>query len=254
MAAVCQSSPAARTLTPPLLLLLLLLWGILSPQGKAVSCDALAHSSRNPFYCSTVWAKRLAGPRAILVTPHGEVLLLDCDSSGPSSMGAVLALWDADGDGLSGGDERAKLVELPGLIHGLGYSDGYLYASSDTTVFRWPYHEMNRFAIHHSPQVVVRGMRAELDGAAAARSIVFDAMGRLYISGRAAAAGTSARMRVRRFGLDDLPASGLSFEVGEIFSDGLGGIVSLAFDTEQNLWGVEQQMPTAVSRGNLSGD
>jgi len=64
-----------------------------------------------------VWAKGLAGPRSLAVTPGGEVLVLDRNGQ----QGRILALWDEDNNGISGHLERAVLVEAPGLNHGAVY-------------------------------------------------------------------------------------------------------------------------------------
>ena len=43
------------------------------------------------------------------------------------------------GDGVSGPNERATLATTSGLTHGLAFFGNYLFASTATTVYRWPY-------------------------------------------------------------------------------------------------------------------
>eukprot|EP01047_Picozoa_sp_COSAG01_P051069 COSAG01_NODE_5226_length_4401_cov_5.008601_3_plen_157_part_00 len=53
---------------------------------------------------------------------QGEVLVLDYDVT--EGTGRVWALWDENGNGYSKHDERAKLLEYPGLRFGLGTHSG----------------------------------------------------------------------------------------------------------------------------------
>jgi hypothetical protein len=53
---------------------------------------------------------------------QGEVLVLDYDAA--EGTGRVWALWDENGNGYSKHDERANLLEYPGLRFGLGTHSG----------------------------------------------------------------------------------------------------------------------------------
>jgi hypothetical protein len=85
-----------------------------------------------PGFVAWVWASGLSEPSAILVDETGNTLVVERD------LGHVLALWDADENGVSAPDERAIIAEAPG-INSLVLHAGYLFASSATTVFRWRY-------------------------------------------------------------------------------------------------------------------
>ena len=63
-------------------------------------CDALSAASHSPSFCASVWTTGLAGPRKIVVTPAGTVLVLDTPALGGDD-GRVVAVWDADNDGYS---------------------------------------------------------------------------------------------------------------------------------------------------------
>jgi hypothetical protein len=88
----------------------------------------------------------------------------------------------------------AVIATIPGINHGLVYHDGYVYASSDTTVYR--YHHQSVRLIHFKLrfqytvgsrvtvsdgqiQTVITNLPA---GGHSTRTLVFDALGRLYVS------------------------------------------------------------------------
>ena len=48
-------------------------------------------------------------------------------------------LPDTNGDGVSDAAERIVFATVPGGNHGLAITPTHVYASSPTTVFRWPY-------------------------------------------------------------------------------------------------------------------
>lgn len=94
-------------------------------------------------------------------------------------------LWDADGDGTSSATERAVIAQAMGLNHGIAICNAYLFASSDTTVYRWAYKAGDRTSLG-DPEVVVHNINADGSGGAprghTTRTLVFDAHDRLYIS------------------------------------------------------------------------
>ena len=184
-----------------------------------------------PGFCPRIWADGLDAPRGIAVADNGDVLVVE------RGKGQVTLLWDDDGNGVSDPAERATLAAAPGLNHGLAIHGGYLWASSTTTVYRWPWQAGGRSDLG-APQVVITGIP---DGGHATRPMVFDAEGRMYVdvgSGSNVDA-SSARARIRRFDVATVPAGGLAFDAGELFADGLRNEVGLAFDLTGRLWGVE---------------
>jgi glucose/arabinose dehydrogenase len=228
-----------------------------------------------PGFCARVWAAGVrtprgmavsatAGPRDVLVVARGD---------------GVMALWDDDGDGVCGAAERALLVADATLTHGLALHGGFVFASSDTTVFRWRYPAAGDGASASAwraplgpATVVVANMNA--DGAGGAprghwtRTLAFDDNGRLYVS--VGSMGNvdpdSFRARIRRFGAAGLvatpaPQPPADFLAGEVFADGLRNEVGLAFNTtagaagggKQALFGVENGADK-LARADLGGD
>jgi glucose/arabinose dehydrogenase len=161
----------------------------------------------------------------------------------------VALLHDDNGDGVSGDDERVELASAPGLNHGVSVSGGYLYASSDTTVYRWAY-DGGREPLG-APEAAVTNLPA---GEHATRTVVFDSQGRLYVSvgSQANVDPDSRRARIVRFTPEQL-ASGATFEDGEVFADGLRNEVGLDFDAQGRLWGVENGLDK-LNRTDLGGD
>jgi glucose/arabinose dehydrogenase len=209
---------------------------------------ALAEGAVPEGFCAWTFAERLSTPRGIRHAPNGDVLVLERGSA------RVTVLWDADGNGVSGDGERAVLAQAPGLNHGLAVvpgSPGWLYASSASTVYRWPYTPGDRSDLGE-PQVVVAGIPS---GGHSTRTLVLDEQGRLYVSVGSASNvdEDSSRSRIRRFELCNIPSDGIPFAAGEIFADGLRNEVALAFDSMGVLWGVENGVDN-LNRQDLGGD
>jgi glucose/arabinose dehydrogenase len=210
------------------------------PAGAAV-----AEASVPEGFCAWVWAGGLSSPRGLETVPGGDVLVVE------RGRASVVVLFDDDGDGVAGAAERVTLAAAPGLNHGLAVHDGFLYASSSTTVFRWPYVPGERTA-RGEPEVVVRDIPG---GGHATRTLAFDGAGRLYVSiGSAGNVDADAsRAGIRRLALDAVPAGGLPFADGEWFAIGLRNEVGLAFDAAGRLWGVENGVDN-LARADLGGD
>ncbi|MBI5486907.1 MAG: PQQ-dependent sugar dehydrogenase [Deltaproteobacteria bacterium] len=206
---------------------------------------AVANAAVPEGFCAWTWAEGLSAPRGIAVAPDGDVLVVERGSS------RVTVLFDDDGDGVSGPEERASLASAPDVNHGIAIHDGYLYASSATTVFRWPYSDGDRADLG-SPETVVRDIPA---GGHSTRTLVFDAADRLYVSVGSGSNvdGDFSRARIRRFAVGGLPAGGLAFDSGEAFADGMRNEVGLAFDGAGRLWGVENGIDE-LHRDDLGGD
>jgi glucose/arabinose dehydrogenase len=204
-------------------------------------------------FCAKAFKKDLKKPRGLEVTPQGDILVVERGTSTAN----ILLLHDDDGDQVAEG--KTVLVEQAGLNHGLAYRDGFIYASSSTTVFRWPFTSGTRTPIAAAAETVVHSMNADGQGGAplghTTRTLVFDAPGRLYISiGSAGNVDSdSYRSRIRRFSMLSLPAGGIAFQAGEVFADGLRNEVGLAFDGTGVLWGVENGADN-LNRADLGGD
>lgn len=135
------------------------------------------------------------------------------------------------------------IVEGTGLnlTHGIAFHNGYLYASSSNTVFRWPY-SPGQFSLidENTRQTAITDIPAELPSGHNTRTLVFDDEGRLYISvGSQANVDTdSYRAKIRRFILDEqiLP---IPFNDGETFADGCRNTVGMAFNANGILYAVD---------------
>lgn len=126
-----------------------------------------------------------------------------------------------------------------GLNHGIAFHNGFLYASSPFTVYRWPYKPGQFSSIHPNTRQTVITNIVEIAGLQT-RTLIFDDTGRLYIS---VGSGSnvdpnSYRSRIRRFNLEHqfLP---IPFSNGETFADGLRNNVGLGFRSNNILYGVD---------------
>ena len=93
-----------------------------------------------PNFCASLYTSGLAKPRGLHIdTSTDEILLVDRGKSGQSN---ILSGWSEpkvirlDNDGAT----VVTVAEgVSGINHGIELANGYLYASTPTTVWRWPY-------------------------------------------------------------------------------------------------------------------
>jgi glucose/arabinose dehydrogenase len=210
------------------------------------SVAGVAHSAWQadpPFYAQQY--AQVGGVRGLFVDPAGDLLALS-----PSR--EVFALYEeSNGDGTINVIQELIISSVGlALNHGLSFHDGFLYASSANTVYRWPYTPGNRTQVTVGQEAVINGMPS---GGHNTRTIVFDEQGRLYVSvgSNANVDGNSDRARIRRFSLNGtLP---IAFNTGEVFADGLRNEVGLAWDLNGVLHGVENGAD-ALNRPDIGGD
>jgi glucose/arabinose dehydrogenase len=215
----------------------------------SLAACALANAAVDTGFCAYQLPIDAGRPRTVLAVGKTDLLALDRDAK------SVVFLYDSDNDGLP--DSRRTLVSAPKLNHGLALNNGYIYASSDTTVYRWSYSSED-FSSIGEQEIVVQNINADGQGGApqghTTRTLAFDDVGRFYIS--VGSGGNvdrdSFRSRIRRFELAEgiLP---LDFQTGEVFADGLRNEVGLAFDRHGVLWGVENGADK-LKREDLGGD
>jgi glucose/arabinose dehydrogenase len=224
------------------------------PEVDSATCPtALPNAAMATGFCVSVFRSGIQKPRGLEVSPEGDILVVERGTSPPQ----IVLLHDDDGDKVSEG--KVVLVKQDGLNHGIAFFGGFLYASSSTTVFRWPYTPGSRAAISTAAETVVHSMNADGQGGAPeghkTRTIAFDSEGKLYVSiGSAGNVDSdSYRSRIRRFTLESLPSGGISFAQGEVFADGLRNEVGIAFDERGDLWGVENGADN-LYRKDLGGD
>ncbi|CAG7825236.1 unnamed protein product, partial [Allacma fusca] len=205
----------------------------------AVTC-ASAWRANHPFYAQQY--TRVAGARGLYVDETGDLLAISTQSS------SIRVIYDR----ANGEVANEVLVNGSGLSlnHGISYNNGFLYASSSSTVYRWPYTPGQRTPVTAQAQTVIRGIPT---GGHGTRTMVFDAQGRLYVSVGSGSNidSNSDRARIRRFSsLSNLP---LEFTTGEVFADGLRNEVGLGFNLDGVLYGVENGADQ-LNRADLGGD
>ena len=216
--------------------------------GTSNTCPSgvpqLASASLPAGFCAWTWASEINSARGMLVDGAGDVLVVERGGA------RVLLLADDDGDGIADDGVTLPVAEAPELNHGIAISNGMLYASSATTVYRWAYTAGVRAELG-APEVVITGMP---DGGHSTRTLAFDSSGTLYVSVGSGSNldSDSARARIISFSESQLSA-GSSFDQGEVFADGLRNEVGLRFDDQGRLWGVENGIDN-LNRSDLGGD
>lgn len=160
-------------------------------------------------FCARVFADELGRVRHIAAAPDGRLFAI---LRQPSGGRGLVALRDANGDG------QAETVHRFGDFAGTGVAvhEGWLYASSDTAVYRWRLPD-DRLAPQGEPELVVGGFPQQ--GQHAAKSLAIGA-GALFVN---VGAPSNACMRESRTkgspGMDPCP-----------LLDGYGGIWRFSAD------------------------
>ena len=144
-------------------------------------------------------------PRGLFVDSAGDILVSASNiiALSETSTGEVTQNVIASGAGL-------------GLNHGVTVHGGYLYASSQTKVYAWPYTAGSRSLIRADPVTVVENIPS---GGHSTRTLIFDSESRLYVSvgSNANVDGDSSRARIRRFDFSEgLPQNAYDFSDGEV--------------------------------------
>jgi glucose/arabinose dehydrogenase len=192
----------------------------------------------------------VAGARALVVDSANDILVLSRGNNG------VMCVYETEnGDGTIR-INYVKIVNADGLgvNHGLTFFEGFVYVSSQSHVYRWPYTPGSRTLITTPAEIVIRGMPI---GGHTSRTLIFDPVPKvLYVSvgSDGNVDPNSDRARIRRFNLSSgFPSGGIDFNTGEVFADGLRNEVGLAWDNNGVLWGVENGADQ-LNRPDLGGD
>lgn len=214
-------------------------------------CSPVPNAILEIGFCSYELPITIGKPRSVVSLGVSDSVVLEKDFA------SVVHLYDSDGDTIA--DSKRTLVSASNLNHGLAIHKVYIYASSDTTVYRWSY-TGTEFATIGSEEIVVENMNADGQGGAPqghqTRTLAFDQNDRLYISigSNANVDPDSYRSRIRRFDIyNESVVLPLDFQNGEVFADGLRNEVGLAFDSFGVLWGVENGADK-LFRSDLGGD
>lgn len=212
-------------------------------------------------FCAVELPISFARPRSLRV--HGDsddIFVLERGSR------SIIHLFDSDGDGVP--DSKQTVASANGLNHGLAIHNDYIYASSDSTVFRWPLYNDDIVGnssgydglLLENEEVVVNNINEDGMGGAplghTTRTLEFDDSGMLYISvgSNRNVDVNSYRSRIRRFNISDPEVTfPQDFQTMEVFADGLRNEVGLAFDKHGVLWGVENSADN-LAREDLGGD
>jgi glucose/arabinose dehydrogenase len=180
-----------------------------------------------------VFAEDVGRARHIAVRDNGDVYVA---LRQPAEGGGVAALRDRDGDGTA--DQVAYFGEHAGT--GIAIRDGFLYASSDRAIFRYPLPEGDELLPQSGPETVALGFPEQRSHASKAFTI--DDAGNLYVNVGAPSNACQAEDRTRgspgqepcpllddhagiwRF---DADKTGQSFADGERFATGTRNVVAL---------------------------
>lgn len=214
-------------------------------------CTSLSNAVLETGFCAYQLPIDVGKPRSVVSLGTSDSLVLERNTQ------SVVHLFDMDGDLVA--DTKRILVTANSLNHGLAIHNGFIYASSDTTVYRWPY-SGEGFEMIGSEEIVVNNINADGQGGAPqghqTRTLAFDDDARLYVSvgSNRNVDPDSHRSRIRRFNVyDDAVVFPIDFQTGEVFADGLRNEVGLAFDSFGVLWGVENGADN-LFRNDLGGD
>ena len=222
-----------------------------SPPINCVGAAPLEAYVADPKLCVYVYAENLGAARQLAFASNGDLFV--------SNGGKLTVLWDADGNGQSAANERMQFASASGLNHGVVFArdEAFVYASSESTVYRWAYTPGMRNAGTAAAQVVVSGIPG---GGHSSRPLAIDSQGRLYVSVGSGsnldqdADALSLRSQIRRFQLpSSLPAGGLAYGEGEILATGMRNESGIFIDTHDRLWGVENGRDD-LSDAQLGGD
>jgi glucose/arabinose dehydrogenase len=207
----------------------------ISPPVNCVGATPASAYVSDARMCVYVFAAELGMARQMAFAPNGDLFL---------NNGNVTVMWDANGDGSIASAERAVYASAGGLNHGLAFppKSDFVYASSPTTVFRWPY-TRGAHGRSAAAEIVVQGIPT---GGHITRTLAFDSKGNLLVSvGSAtnvdtATAALSTRGQIRRFAIPaTIPAGGIAYSTGTVVAQGMRNEVGLFVDTDDAIWSVE---------------
>ena len=121
-------------------------------------------------FCAQVVADSVGNPRHIAVAPNGDLYLALRDSTA-----SVMVLRDADGDGVA--EQREKFGARGGT--GMAFFDNHVYASTDTSIVRWPWTD-GPLVPSGAPETIVTELAVQRGHTAKPFTIASD--GSLYVT------------------------------------------------------------------------
>lgn len=215
--------------------------GLSAPPRRSVkkaitTADAPAEVKLPAGFSASVVAKDLGAARHIVISKTGDVYVKLAklkDGKG------IYRLRDTDNDGVL--DEQTGFGDYPGT--GLFIRDGYLYASSNSSVYRYKLNEKQEVISPDQPELLVSGLREkERDKS---KSIAVDNKGNIYVN--VASDNDACREKGTGKGLMPCPlldsagiwrfkadALNQTFEQGTQYATGLKNVVGLDWNNQTN--------------------
>jgi glucose/arabinose dehydrogenase len=144
-----------------------------SPGPGNVACAADNGGITLPSgFCATVFADGAGKARHIAVTPTGRVFVAIQPTSATARDGHVLALFDADGDGVA--EQRTTFGDIGG--NGIAWHDGALFVAANDRIVKYELPDGALSPEDGPPVVVVRDLPASGDHPAKTVAIAGSAM------------------------------------------------------------------------------
>ena len=200
-----------------------------------------------PGFSATIIADSLGAARHLAVSKNGEVYVkLNRLKDGKG----IYRLSDADGDGVF--EKKTSFGDYIGT--GILFHDQYLYASSNTTVYRYKLDNEQHIIDENQPEIVVDGLVAHaVDGA---KPLVIDPQENLYVAvasysdncGNESKDGKSCPLLDSVAGVWQFKANGSkqSYADGIRYATGLKGVMGFAWnDVSHTLFALQH------GRGNF---
>jgi glucose/arabinose dehydrogenase len=130
------------------------------PKPGAVMCAADNGGIMLPEgFCATIFADNLGKARQIAVTPTGYVFIAIEPSTPTADDDHVVALFDADNDGVA--EKQATIGDIGG--NGIAWQDGQLYVAANDRIVRYEMPDGMLTPADPTPVVLVSGLPATPD-------------------------------------------------------------------------------------------
>jgi glucose/arabinose dehydrogenase len=178
-------------------------------------------------FSATKYAEGLGEARHIAVTPEGDVYVkLSTLLNGKG----IYYLHDSKGSGLA--DLKSGFGDYTGT--GIGVKDGYLYASSDTQIFRYKLDANGKMIDPDNPELIVTGLldRHEHES----KPFTFDNNGNIYVT--IGAYSNACQVKDRTFGSPGINPCPIL--------DSAGGIWKFKADKEDQTYGDGERYATGL--------